>query len=72
MEFNKTIHLYTGLEDRIGDMADVARLNSRIDHSKINVHNRYLEGFGHFTFYLGKSNYHLDYVLADFGYSVDK
>jgi len=53
-------------------MADVARLNSRIDHSKINVHNRYLEGFGHFTFYLGKSNYHLDYVLADFGYSVDK
>jgi len=72
MEFNKTIHLYTGLEDRLGDVKDVATLISRVDHNKIDIHARYFEGFGHLTFYLGKTNYHLRYVLDDFGYSEHK
>jgi len=63
MQFDKTIHLYTGLEDRLGDVQDVATLISKVDNNKINIHNRYYQGFGHLTFYLGQSNHHLDHVL---------
>ena len=70
MQFDKKINLYTGLEDRLGDIEDVALMLSRVDTHKIDINNRYLEGFGHLTFYLGKSNFHLEYVLEDFGYMI--
>lgn len=71
IETNVTLNFYTGLADKLADVTDVAHMLSQLNPKKVKYNARYLDGYGHLTFYLGNREhcYHTAQVLRDFGYS---